>query len=153
MVKQFDRAIVLLSEWTEETGERFLIHAARTGWWELPWCDRDDALSYRQTAAQALCDRFQLNAKRDFIVCSTPRLNLLLHPASMDLIDRSAIDETGFGVVEIYPVQLFGKRSRAQLENRNDVCWLASSQFAERQVTPQTATPLKAMQMYSKPGS
>ena len=147
MERLFDRALILLSEWDDDGGERFLLQSARLGWWELPWRERSENGSFREAAAAELQARYGLNAKRDFIVCSTPRLSLIVHPVSLIVLDRHEIDEAGFGVLEIYPVQLFGQSSRERLSKQRGLHWCSAGGFSERRLTPQSNTAIKAMEL------
>lgn len=145
-MRRFERALILLSEY-HESGERYLVHRARHGWWELPWRDRGEQTTYREAVAGELESRFALDTKKDFIVCSTPRISLIVHPASMKLISREDVDEAGFGVLEIYPVQLFGSSSRDKLAERSDLQWWTAEQFADQQLTPQTLSAVDGMDL------
>lgn len=123
----FDRAIALLQDFEEsqpvwmfrtlpaEHGDSDQVSL------ELFWADRLEKESYREAIARELDWQFDLNRKKDYIVCSTPRISLIVHPERMEVISRADAVEQGFGVLEVYPIQLFGRHSRQHLIDRDDV--------------------------------
>lgn len=99
-----------------------------TVYWELPWFDRLERESYRETIARELDWQFGLDRKKDFIVCSTPWLNLVVESTTFEVTSREqALAEGAFGIFEIYPIQLYGRRARGILDE------LANVQFLQRQ--------------------
>lgn len=141
----FDRAVALLQDFDNDqmvwlfrdcsSGE----DDSSTDVLELLWAERLEKESYREALSRELDWQFGLSRKKDYIVCSTPRLNLIVHPIRLEVISREQALEDGFGVLEVYPIQLFGRRSRQLLNSREDVRFEFLPALRKRaKFTPQT---------------
>lgn len=150
----FDRAIALVQDYDGEQLQWMFVACERSPNLELLWSDRLERESYRESISRELDWRFSLDRKRDYIICSTPRLSLIVDPQAERVISREEALETGFGVLEIYPVQLFGKRSRQHLRDEEQIVFLnvghRGPEFGSETTTMQTQVLLGALNAKSK---